>query len=153
MRRIILTIFATSALITLAGCGKVHDPSSVTEATVVEVEPTEEVIVTATDNVDASIIKTEVTEAGYIYTVFVSSNEAYSVLKNDCVKFLDETYKNISDVHQDVKVFVWNLNDVSTTNTCAFIRIESPTILDMKKVFISVFGTTKYQESRRASRD
>ena len=144
-----LTIFLALTLITLAGCGKNHNPSSSTEETaeIVAEEPFSAIITTTTNgNVDASIIKTETSETGYVYTVFVSANDAYAIVQDDCVKYLDTEYKDITEVKPDVNVTVWNINGTSTTDVCAFVRIESPTILDMQKVFISVFGTTDYQE-------
>lgn len=142
----IIAILTILSLVVLTGCGKVHDPSPTTETESTEMVFEDAVVTTTNGDVDASLIKTEQSENGYVYTVFVNSNDTYATLKPDCVKYLEDTYVNISEVMPEVATQVWNINGGSTKDVTAFVRISSPTILDLKKVFISVFGTTEYQE-------
>lgn len=145
MKKIGIILTALS-LIMMTGCGKVHDPSSANTEETAAVTVEDAIVTTTNGDVNVSLINTRQDESGYVYTMFVSSNDTYAVIKNDCVKYLEDEYKNIQEVKDNIKVTVWNLNDGYTEDVVAFVRLESPEILDLKKVFISVFGTTDYQE-------
>lgn len=137
IKRAILIIATLSLMLT--GCGVSHDPSSSTDST----GPTAQVISREYD-ITASIVR-EQTNDKYVYTLFVYSDEVYAPVKDDCVMYLDDTYVPITDIYPDVQVDVVNLNHNTTKNVSAFVTITSNTILDTKKIFVSVLGTTEYQ--------
>lgn len=142
MKKIILILMALSLV--LAGCGKVHDPSSTTQDT----EPSyQEAITTETNyNMEASLINNKQMDGKYIYTLFVGANDAYATLSHECVYYLTDTYQKINEVFEDVDVQVLNVNKTSTNDTAAFIYIVSPQILDLQKLFVYAIGTTQYEE-------
>lgn len=145
MKKIFVILIALSLM--LAGCGKVHDPSS---ASTENIEATEDVMmeaeVTATNyTMDAMLVNYQQEDGKHTYTIFVGANDAYSVLKDDCVNYLTEEYQDIREVVEGIQVQVWNVNDTSTQETAAFVQIVSPQILDTKKLFIYSMGTTAYE--------
>ena len=151
MKKINIILVALT-LIVLAGCGKVHDPSSTTqgmaaqETEVVFQEPE----ITATNyTMDAILVNYQQEEGKHTYTVFVCADDAYAVLKDNCVNYLADGYQDIYDVINDINVQVWNVNDTSKKETAAFIQIVSPQILDTQKLFVYALGTTEYQDGMK----
>ena len=142
MKKIFIILTALSLV--LAGCGKIHDPSSTTQET--EYNGMEAVITDVTYNMEASLIRSEQQDGQYVYTVFVGANDAYAKLADDCVYYLTDTYQPIAEVVDGVEIQVLNVNDTSTQDTAAFINIVAPQILDIQKVFIYAFGTTQYED-------
>lgn len=83
------------------------------------------------------------------YTVLLTyTDDCYDVLTADDLKYSsNDGMIPLTDAFSDVTVDVINVNNYNKVGVCAYIRITSPKLIDMKKVHTLVEGPPEYDEN------
>lgn len=155
MKRLIC-LFAVALLI-LSGCSTKTSSESVpmqTEETLADlviedVQPTVEINISDTSITADFWGEQKVTHDGktiYTYSIYVNSDDIYATPDNNCVYILNgNDYISAQKYNNEIEVKTKCVNEGYGNGTSAFVKISSPTILDVNKIFISIVGTKEYK--------
>lgn len=148
MRKILALCLAAILLVSMTACNNKEQTPTIGE-------------VTMPSDLDAKVypyndekIENEDGTKTYKTSYIVHTSNFYDVLTVDDIKYSTTNGMQLfSEIYQDAKLNVINVNNLEKTGTCAFIYIESPILIDFKKMYVYVEGPKTYDESISSKED
>jgi len=150
-RNVIITVTLLMFLSVFAGCGNKEPETSI-------VSTVKNEAVTAEWTASACLIDswTESSENSKTYynTILVHSEDFFSCPLPSDVKYkTDDGYEPLTDIIPHIELDVYCVNKEAKKGVCAYIKIASQELLDLKKTYVFLEGPSQYIDGFETKED